>query len=302
MSDKKPTLSRRAFLGARRRWSRCRIIVPASVFGRDGAVPPSERIVLGGIGIGNRGTGVLQLDAAGDGRAIRRDLRPAEAAPRGRQEAGGHPLRQQRLQAVRDMREFLATRTDIDAVLSATGDRWHATAAGHGHAGGQGRLLREAVGHDHRRGPGGRGDRPTLPADLPDRHPAAQRGQLHLRQRTAAARLPRQGPHRPGAHRPVGRRRDAARLAAGAAGASEGRGGLGPLAGPVSLAALQRRLLPGQLARPLRFPHELHRRMGRPHVRPVPGGARRCGRPRPSNTSTSTTTAATAWSRRSPTA
>jgi hypothetical protein len=28
-----------------------------------------------------------------------------------------------------DLREFLATRTDIDAVLSATGDRWHALAA-----------------------------------------------------------------------------------------------------------------------------------------------------------------------------
>ncbi len=31
-------------------------IVPSSVFGRDGSVPPSERITVGGIGIGNRGT------------------------------------------------------------------------------------------------------------------------------------------------------------------------------------------------------------------------------------------------------
>jgi len=30
-------------------------IVPASALGRDGAVPPSERIVVGAIGIGNRG-------------------------------------------------------------------------------------------------------------------------------------------------------------------------------------------------------------------------------------------------------
>jgi hypothetical protein len=35
------------------------MIIPASVLGRDGAVPPSERIVLGGIGLGGRGTGVL---------------------------------------------------------------------------------------------------------------------------------------------------------------------------------------------------------------------------------------------------
>src|SRR5262245_33414754 len=31
-------------------------IIPSSALGRDGAVRPSERIVVGGIGIGNRGT------------------------------------------------------------------------------------------------------------------------------------------------------------------------------------------------------------------------------------------------------
>src|ERR1700686_5465641 len=31
-------------------------IIPSSALGRDGAVAPSERIVIGGIGIGNRGT------------------------------------------------------------------------------------------------------------------------------------------------------------------------------------------------------------------------------------------------------
>ena len=31
-------------------------IIPSSALGKDGAVAPSERIVLGGIGIGNRGT------------------------------------------------------------------------------------------------------------------------------------------------------------------------------------------------------------------------------------------------------
>jgi hypothetical protein len=30
-------------------------IIPSSALGLDGAVPPSERIVVGGIGIGNRG-------------------------------------------------------------------------------------------------------------------------------------------------------------------------------------------------------------------------------------------------------
>ena len=31
-------------------------IIPSSALGLDGAISPSERIVLGGIGIGNRGT------------------------------------------------------------------------------------------------------------------------------------------------------------------------------------------------------------------------------------------------------
>ena len=31
-------------------------IIPSSALGKDGAVAPSERITLGGIGIGNRGT------------------------------------------------------------------------------------------------------------------------------------------------------------------------------------------------------------------------------------------------------
>ena len=30
-------------------------IIPSSAIGRDGAVPPSERVVCGGIGIGSRG-------------------------------------------------------------------------------------------------------------------------------------------------------------------------------------------------------------------------------------------------------
>src|SRR5215470_7717276 len=34
-------------------------VIPGSVLGMDGGVAPSERIVLGGIGIGNRGTYVL---------------------------------------------------------------------------------------------------------------------------------------------------------------------------------------------------------------------------------------------------
>src|SRR3954469_11936778 len=57
-------------------------IIPSSALGRDGAVAPSERITLGGIGIGNRGTYDLscfleqkdvQFTAVCDVKAVRRD-------------------------------------------------------------------------------------------------------------------------------------------------------------------------------------------------------------------------------------
>ena len=55
----------------------------------------------------------------------------------------------------------------------------------------------------------------------------------------------------------------------------QGRGRLGRLARSLSLAALQLGLRPRRLARSLRLPHELHRRVGRAHLRPVAGGHRR---------------------------
>ncbi|MGC9036951.1 MAG: hypothetical protein ACP5K7_14115, partial [Verrucomicrobiia bacterium] len=35
------------------------VIIPATAIGRNGRVPPSERIIMGGIGIGGRGTADL---------------------------------------------------------------------------------------------------------------------------------------------------------------------------------------------------------------------------------------------------
>ena len=55
-------VDRRRFLGAAAAGAAASVvfaaptIVPSSALGRDGAVPPSERVVVGGIGIGNRGT------------------------------------------------------------------------------------------------------------------------------------------------------------------------------------------------------------------------------------------------------
>jgi hypothetical protein len=105
------------------------MIVRASVLGRGGAVPPSERIVLGGIGIGNRGTHVLksmlperdvQFVAVCDPQKSRRESVKWLAD----EHYGNSDCK-----VYSNIYEFLAERTDIDAVLSATGDRWHALAA-----------------------------------------------------------------------------------------------------------------------------------------------------------------------------
>jgi hypothetical protein len=104
-------------------------LVPASALGRNGFVAPSERIVLGGIGVGGRGTGVLnwmlpekdvQFVAICDAKKTQR-----EAIKRMVDNKYGN----QDCKMYRDIREFLVVRPDIDAVLIATGDRWHATAS-----------------------------------------------------------------------------------------------------------------------------------------------------------------------------
>jgi len=120
----------------RRQWLRtaakagAALLVPAVVrstaLGKEGAVAPSERILVGGIGLGGRGTGDLrwmlpekdvQFVAICDIRKSRR-----EAIKKMVDNRYGN----QDVKTYTDIREFLAERTDIDAILTATGDRWHA--------------------------------------------------------------------------------------------------------------------------------------------------------------------------------
>ena len=104
-------------------------LAPISVLGRNGTVAPSERIVLGGIGIGGRGTHDLnwmlpepdvQFVASCDPNKSRR-----EAVKRLVDNRYGNTD----CKIYGNLREYLAERTDIDAVLSTTGDRLHAMAA-----------------------------------------------------------------------------------------------------------------------------------------------------------------------------
>lgn len=103
-------------------------VIPGTALGKDGAVAPSERIVLAGIGIGSRGGYDLgcflhepdvRFVAVCDVKAGRRKAVKEMADTRyGNQDCATYS----------DMRELLA-RDDIDAVLIATGPNWHATAS-----------------------------------------------------------------------------------------------------------------------------------------------------------------------------
>ena len=125
-------LSRRSFLRRTAVLSGLAVapsVIPGSVLGLNGAVAPSERIVLGGIGIGGRGTGVLnwmlpekdvQFVAVCDAKRSQREaIKRMVDGKYGNKDCA----------TFSNIRQFLAERTDIDALLIATGDRWHALAS-----------------------------------------------------------------------------------------------------------------------------------------------------------------------------
>jgi len=100
------------------------LFVPASVLGRNGAVAPSERITLATIGTGNRCRRVLEFFMLQeDVHAVAVcDVRPERLA-------AGKAMVDKKYgngdcATYSDQFEALA-RKDIDAVLIATGDRWH---------------------------------------------------------------------------------------------------------------------------------------------------------------------------------
>lgn len=103
-------------------------IVPASVLGRGGAVAPGDRITMGVIGIGPRCRTVLNsiLDEP--------DLRVVTICDvqKSRRDGGKQMIDQKYgdtgCTTCADFRELIA-RPDVDALLIATGDHWHALAS-----------------------------------------------------------------------------------------------------------------------------------------------------------------------------
>ena len=101
----------------------------------------------------------------------------------------------------RDLRELLA-RSDIDAVLIATGPELARHGLDPGGQCRQGRVLREALHEEHRPEPGAGRDVPPDRPRVPGRHAAAQPAQFRVRDRSGPARQARQAPDAP---RPSGR-------------------------------------------------------------------------------------------------
>jgi hypothetical protein len=127
-----PTLTRRRFL-MRGAFAAGAVAlpyyIPASALGRDGAVAPSERIVMGGIGLGGRGSHDLNW------LLTERDVQWVAVCDvvKSRREAAKNVVDTKQgnkdCAVYGDLCQFLAERTDVDAVLIATGDRWHALAS-----------------------------------------------------------------------------------------------------------------------------------------------------------------------------
>jgi hypothetical protein len=105
------------------------LVVPARVLGLNGAVPPSETIILGGIGIGGRGSGVLNWMMGEPDVKFVAVCDPQKSRREAVKKMVDNRYGNTDCKLYNNIREFLAARTDIDAVLSATGDRWHALAA-----------------------------------------------------------------------------------------------------------------------------------------------------------------------------
>jgi predicted dehydrogenase len=120
------TLNRRQFLGRSARVASVAVpmIIPASALGRAGTIAPSERVVVGSIGVGTMGfadmnalMGIpeVQVVAACDVKSTMRE--------RAKQAVDAH-YGNKDCAVYNDFRELLA-REDIDAVCIATLDSWH---------------------------------------------------------------------------------------------------------------------------------------------------------------------------------
>jgi len=119
-------LTRRGFLrGAASATFAAPWIIPGSVLGADGGTAANERIVMGTIGCGGRGTGVMGGFAS---RSEVQMVAVCDPVPAHRERAKSNNDKRygnQDCRAYNDFREMLVC-DDIDAILCGTPDHWHA--------------------------------------------------------------------------------------------------------------------------------------------------------------------------------
>ncbi|MBO7679127.1 MAG: Gfo/Idh/MocA family oxidoreductase [Thermoguttaceae bacterium] len=120
--------NRREFLSASVFGALAPLVLPASVLGLDGEVAPSNRLTMGGIGIGSRGSEDLRVFLSNKDVHFVCDA----DCQRSRREAVRNNVNNtygnNDCVIYSDMYEVLG-RQDIDIVLITTGDRWHTMAS-----------------------------------------------------------------------------------------------------------------------------------------------------------------------------
>ncbi|MDB6135556.1 MAG: gfo/Idh/MocA family oxidoreductase [Verrucomicrobiales bacterium] len=116
--------SRRRFLTAAASAAAAPLILPGRVLGLDGAVAPNSKVRLACIGVGGMGSGNLSAFLT-DERVQVVAICDVDANHR---KAGGNAAKLKDGDLYNDYREVLA-RTDVDAVMIATPDHWHAVIA-----------------------------------------------------------------------------------------------------------------------------------------------------------------------------
>lgn len=123
-----PTSSRRKFLKQTAMAIGMPAIIPGSALGLNGTVAPSNRVTMAAIGIGPRGRLVLDTFLRQPEARFVAVCDVQQANRRTAQMMVDRAYGNTDCQATGDMLEMFG-RADIDAVMIATGDRWHAVAS-----------------------------------------------------------------------------------------------------------------------------------------------------------------------------